>query len=96
MRITPNRGRVFVKLLPIEERVLKSGLIIPGKHAEPSRIGDVLAVASDVTNFKAGDRVFINWFSGTGCEYPGLDYNYDTHRFFAEVEILAKVEDWEG
>ena len=89
MVIIPGKGRVFVKLRPVEERVLKSGLIIPGKHAEQSRIGEVISVGKGVEDYKPGDLVFINFFSGTGVEYPGLEYNFDTNRFLSEVEILG-------
>jgi co-chaperonin GroES (HSP10) len=90
--IKPNRGRVFVELLPVAERKTSAGLWLPDKHAEQSRIGTVLAVADDVKGFKPGDKVFINFFSGTGVDYPDSGYQYDTHRFLSEVEILGFIE----
>ena len=42
--------------------------------------------------FKPGDKVFINFFSGTGVDYPDSGYHYDTHRFLAETEILGLIE----
>lgn len=91
MRFLPNRGRVFVKLDPIEEFVTKGGIIVHSKHSEMSRIGTVIEVADDVKNFKPGDRIFINFFSGSGIDFIDTDCKHDTHRFLSEVEILGKV-----
>lgn len=89
-KITPNKGRVFVELDSVKERMVGS-IYIPDKHAEQSRVGTVLEVAPDVEQFKKGDRVFINFFSGTGVDYPGSGYHYDTHRFLSEVEVLGHI-----
>ena len=90
--IKPGKGRVFVELIPVSERQTSGGIWLPDKHAEQSRIGTVLAVADDVPSIKVGDKVFINFFSGTGVDYPDSGYHYDTHRFLAETEILGLIE----
>jgi co-chaperonin GroES (HSP10) len=91
MKIVPNAGRVFVELDPIGEMVTKGGIIIPGVHSEMSRVGRVKEVAPDVTLFAVGDRIFINWFSGTGVDFIDSGFRHDTHRFLNQVEILGKV-----
>jgi co-chaperonin GroES (HSP10) len=91
MKIVPNAGRVFAEFDPIAEMVTKGGIIIPGVHSELSRVGTVLGVGADVTDFKPGDRIFINWFSGTGVDFIDTGFRHDTHRFLNQVEILGKV-----
>jgi co-chaperonin GroES (HSP10) len=91
MTIKPNRDRVFVELRPVAERKTAAGLWLPDKHAEQSRIGKVIGVGEGVADFKVGDEVFINFFSGTGVDYPDSGYHYDTHRFLSSVEILGSV-----
>ena len=93
MRIVPNAGRVFVELDPIAEKVTKGGIIIPGVHSEMSRIGRVKEVGADVAAFKPGDRIFINWFSGTGVDFIDSGFKHDTHRFLNQVEILGTVSE---
>ena len=91
MVVKPFGSRVFVELLPVAER--KVGMIhLPDNHSEPSRVGVILACGPDVKRVKVGDRVMISYYSGTGVDYLGSGYHYDTHRFIEEGELLGSYE----
>lgn len=92
MVVKPFGSRVFVELMPVEERKTAGGIIIPDKHSEPSRFGKVIATGPEVKFLKAGDKIMLSYYSGTGIDYLGSGYHYDTHRFIEESEILGSYE----
>jgi co-chaperonin GroES (HSP10) len=92
MVVKPLGSNIFVELIEVGER--KVGMIhIPGKHQEPSRIGVVLEVGPDVTRLKKGDKIMISFYSGTGVDYLGCGFHYDTHRFMSEMDVLGTYEE---
>ena len=92
MKILPQGYRVYIKLLPVEEKKV-GRIILPGKHAEQSRIGEVLAVGKDADPYEVGDKVLVQFYAGIDIHLVAEGILDDTHRIFTASEILAKVED---
>lgn len=92
MVVKPFGSRVFVELEPVGERKTAGGVYIPDKHAEPSRFGKVLAVGPAVKTVSVGDKIMLSYYTGTGIDYLGSGFHYDTHRFIEESEILGSYE----
>ena len=93
MVVKPFGSRVFVELLPVGERTLSSGIVLPDLHKEPSRFGVVRAVGPDVKYLKCGDKILIAFYTGTGIDFLGSGFHYDTHRLCEESEILGSYEE---
>ncbi len=93
MVVKPFGSRVLVELLAVGERKLASGIIVSDKHSEPTRFGRVLAAGPDCKVVGAGDKIMLSFYAGTGIDYLGSGYHYDTHRVVDESEILGSYEE---
>ena len=84
-------SRVLVALKPVESTMV-GRVIIPHAHKEPTRCGTVMAVGQDCKVVVPGDKIFISFYAGTGIDFLGTEYAYDTHRVVDEGEILGSYE----
>ena len=93
MRIIPKGKRLYVEFDPVEEKKLASGIIMPDKHREPTRIGTVIAIGPDVDQYEVGDRVMAAYIAGTDIYYPDEGFVKETHRIISQENLLCKVEE---
>ena len=92
MKIIPKKGSLLVELDKVQER--KVGAIwVTDKHSEKIRIATVLDVGKDVTEYKKGDRVVLNYYTGMILYILDLRWLNDTHKIVMEDNILGKVEE---
>ena len=91
MRIIPKKGSLLVELDAVQERKV-GGVLIVDKHSEKIRIATVLDVGKDVTEYKKGDRVILNYYTGAILYILDLGWHNDTHKIVMEDNILGKVE----
>ena len=92
MKIIPMHDNVLLKLNPVQQR--KVGEVwIASKHSEKIRVAEVLEIGEEVTTFKKGDKVLVNFYAGVVVYLLDLNWLDDTHRVFAENEIFAKIEE---
>lgn len=87
MIIKPLGKRILIKKGQHEE-VTKSGIVLPGTVTkDESIIGEVLAIGSDITEVKVGEKIIYEKYSGT--EVKDGDESY----LLLEIEnVLAIVE----
>lgn len=93
MKILPQGYKVYVRLGRVEEKKTDGGIILPGKHSEQSRIGEVMAVGNEVSDYSVGDKVLVQYHSGVAIHLVAIGILDDTHRIYNEAEILTKVEE---
>jgi co-chaperonin GroES (HSP10) len=91
MRIIPKKGSLLVELDLVQQRKVGS-VWVTDKHSEKIRIATVLDVGSDVTEYKKGDRVILNYYTGMILYILDLGWHDDTHKIVMEDNILGKVE----
>ena len=92
MKIIPKKGSLLVELNSVQQR--KVGEIwITDKHSEKIRIATVLDVGKDVTEYKKGDRVILNYYTGAILYILDLRWLNDTHKIVMEDNVLGKVEE---
>lgn len=87
LNITPLGDRVVVKRLKAETTT-KGGIVLPDSAQEKPRQGKVLAVGSEVTELKKGNRVLM-------ASYGGTEVTVDEQELviLKEEDVLAVVED---
>ena len=74
MKIKPLGERVYLKVLPAEEKT-SAGLLIPATAQEKTNQGEVVALGdSDTIKVKAGDKVIYDKYAGTQIKEKGDDY----------------------
>ncbi len=73
MNFTPLGKRVLVKRLE-EENTTSSGIIIPDNAKEKPSQGEVVAVSSEVSDLKCGDKVVFGKYSGNEVSLEGEKY----------------------
>lgn len=92
MRIIPKKGSLLVKLDAVQQR--KVGEIwVTDRHSEKIRIATVLDVGKEVTEYKKGDRVILNYYTGMILYILDMSWHDDTHKIVMEDNILGKVEE---
>jgi co-chaperonin GroES (HSP10) len=96
MTLTLFGRRVLLLLDAIAERKIGS-IILAEKHSERSRTATVVAVGNDVTEYRAGDRVLLSWYTGVhlhliGEELFGVPVDEDRHRIVRDEEILGRLD----
>ena len=90
-QIKPWGHRVLALLEPVEARQLDSGVWIPLSHSEIVRMGEVLDVGGDVSKFKKGDKILVNYTAGLPITHTDIPSERDTLRIMNESEILALI-----
>ncbi|MCW8838849.1 MAG: co-chaperone GroES [Thiovulaceae bacterium] len=73
MNFTPLGKRVLVKRLE-EANTTASGIIIPDNAAEKPSQGEVVAISSEVSELKNGNKVLFGKFSGNEVSLEGEKY----------------------
>lgn len=91
-QIKPWGHRVLALLEPVEAQQLDSGVWIPTQHSEIVRMGEVLDVGEDVTKFKKGDKILVNYTAGLPIVHLDIPSERETLRIMNESEILAHIE----
>ena len=91
MKIIPKKGSLLVELDKVQERKV-GGVFIVDKHSEKIRIATVLDVGKDVTEYKKGDRIILNYYTGAILYILDLRWHDDTHKIVMEDNVLGKVE----
>lgn len=91
MRIIPKKGSLLVELDAVQEREV-GGVLLVDKHSEKIRIATVLDIGKGVTEYKKGDRVILNYYTGMILYILDLRWHDDTHKIVMEDNILGKVE----
>lgn len=96
-KLIPGKGRLLLELDKVEERKISEHLIAPDLHSERSRRAIVLAVGrpsipEDEGEFKVGDMVMINKWTGIIVLDFELGWHDDTHRICRYGEILGTME----
>ena len=94
MRFVPKGDKLVVLLDKVEERKV-GGIYLPRAHSEICRFAKVLATGPEVTSYKLGERVLVNFFSGKVLDVVTLSTHIkqhdDTLRVVTEAEILVSV-----
>lgn len=73
MNIKPLADRVLVKTEKAEEKTA-SGLFIPQTSQEKTQFAEVVAVGSEVSTVKVGDKVLHDKFAGTTVKVADDEY----------------------
>ena len=92
MKILPQGFRVYIVLDKVESGKV-GGVYLPDKHSEQSRIGTIKAVGKEVEDYKAGDRVLVQYYSGVAIHLIKEGILDDTNRIFNASNILSLVEE---
>lgn len=71
-----------------EEKVLKSGIVIPGTAGDKPQVAEVVAIGEDVTRVETGEEVMYAQYAGQHITVGQVEYVV-----LAEDEILCKVKD---
>jgi co-chaperonin GroES (HSP10) len=89
--------RILILCDAVSERKIGS-IILADQHSERSRTATVVTVGDKVTNYAAGDKVLLSWYTGVhlhliGEELFGSVVDEDRHRLVMEDELLGKLKD---
>ena len=84
-RLIPSPGRIVVQE---DEFSYQGKIIIPEKAQRRPTVGEVIAVASDITEWQIGDKLVYGLYSGTVINFKGQP----AFRILGRDEILAVVE----
>ena len=86
--LQPLGARVLVKITP-EEKMTKSGLVLPDTAKEKPQRGEVVAVGDDeeMINVAVGDTVLFPKYTGTEFKIEDEDY-----LVIESADLLAKVK----
>ena len=87
IKIHPLYQRVLVTILPIEESIAESGLIIAAQqNYKETNKGEVVAIGPECEHVVVGDKVVIT--TGSGDE---VEYEQKIFKILEESEILATI-----
>jgi len=92
MRIIPKKGSLLIELNPVQQRKV-DGVYVADKHSEKIRVAKVLDVGKEVTEYKKGDKIIINYYAGIILYILDMGWHNDTHKVIMEDEILGKIEE---
>lgn len=73
MALTPLSNRVILQIEKVKEEKIGS-LLLPTAANQKDYVATVVAVATDVENIKAGDRVIFETFAGLTVEDGGEEF----------------------
>ena len=94
MKFIPKDQKLIVLLDRVEEKKV-GGIYLPDMHSENSRLARVLAIGPEVTSYKPGERVLINFFAGKVLDVVTVSTlikkQDDTLRVVTEAEVLVGV-----
>jgi len=91
MKFVPKSNKVVLLLDCVEEKMV-GRIYLPGKHSENCRLAKILAVGPEVTDYKPGERVLINFFAGKVLDIFLVEKKGDdTLRVVTDEEILVGV-----
>ena len=95
MKIRPLQDRIIIKRVE-EEKMTKSGIIIPDTAKEKPIEGEVIAVGNGkilddgkvrALEVKVGDRILFGKYSGTEIKIDGVE-----HLMLREDDVLGVIE----
>jgi len=92
MKIIPKKGSLLVELNPVQQRKV-NGVWIADKHSEKIRIATILDVGKDVTEYKKGDKIVVNYYTGSILYILDMRWLDDTHKIIMEDNVLGKIEE---
>ncbi len=77
--LKPLGKRVIIKKVEAEEKTA-SGIVLPSQAKEKPQLAEVLAIGSEITDIKVGDKVVFKKFVGTEIKVDGeeliiVDFN---------------------
>jgi len=84
-KMQPINGNVLLKYAATDEKT-SGGIIIPDTAKEKPKVGEVIAMAPDLSDqIAVGDQVIFKEYAGTK-----IDYNGEEHLLVQAEELLAK------
>jgi len=93
IKIIPRGKQVLVKPDEEKSRILESGLVTPDNvEQERKAFGVVIAVGSEITDIKKGDKVIYGTYSGDDISFADTGKEVD-YKLIYEDEILAFIEE---
>ena len=87
MKLKPMGENILLKQRDAAEATV-SGILIATATKEKPAIYEVVAIGTEVTAVKAGDKVVVSKISGTDITLDKVDY-----KFVKQEDLLALVED---
>ncbi len=91
-KVVPLGNRLLVELEDIDEKRVDK-IFLSSKHSERTRVGTVMDVGPDVTQFKVGDKILLHYLVGVIVYLYENRWLKPNYRIVTEDEIPAKIEE---
>jgi len=91
LKIIPFADKLYIKIL--ERPNVIHGIVVPDKYKLRTEKAEVISVGEGVKDFKPGDKILVQFYSGIHIHTDATYSDAPLHRLIVEHEILAKYED---